>query len=106
MTAASTRIPSQRSVRLFGTGRGYARAQLRDHAALLRVAQRARSADVEDGLDAGGGDVGVLAARSGGAARAQGDLRERDGHAAPDHDRIFQGTQDIPGGGTAATPLG
>src|ERR1019366_2488796 len=48
----------------------------------LRLAQRRRAHDIEDGLDTGCGDIGVLASRARGAARAHRDLGERDLEAA------------------------
>jgi hypothetical protein len=61
-------------------GGDHARAQAGHHAGALRLVEGVGGRDIEDRLDAGGGHVGVLAARPRGAAGAQLDLRKGDGH--------------------------
>ena len=58
--------------------RGDHRPELLEQPRPLRLVERLRRLDVEDRFDPRGGDVGVLAARPGGAAGAQLDLAERD----------------------------
>jgi uncharacterized protein len=65
------------AARILGDRR-HARAGTHKQAFPLLVGERARGLDIEDRLHARGGHVRVLAARAGGAARSQLDLRERD----------------------------
>jgi len=69
-------------------GGGHARAQPGGDPGLLRLGQHARRVHVEHRLHARGGDVGVLAARAGGAAGAQFDVRQRQLHPRADHHRV------------------
>ncbi len=74
---------------LLGVFADDARPAALEDPALLLVGQRTRRLDVEARLDPGRGDVGVLAAGAGGAARAQLHLGQRDGHPARDDQPVL-----------------